>query len=106
MDKDRKPLAGIRMEIPERLRGDHKALEVYGHHMKTKHGDGFKRHTKLDDEKMCLYMDAYIPRMKSWVRIDVDQAKSDNEKRRKKQVKIMDSNALSTVSDEEDEPKT
>ena len=33
IDKDRRPLAGIRMEIPERLLGEHKTLEMYGHNL-------------------------------------------------------------------------
>ena len=55
--EDGKPQAGIRMQIPERLRGDFKILERYGHAMKNKHKDGFKRHIKIDDTKLCLYMD-------------------------------------------------
>ena len=84
-----------------------KALEMYGHNMKTKHGDGFKRHTKLDDAKLCLYMDAFIPKIKSWVRIDADQAKEDNERRRSRARKNSSNKALfSTVSgDEEEEEK-
>ena len=94
------------MEIPERLIGDHKALEMYGHNMKNKHGNGFKRHTKLDDTKLCLYMDAFVPKLKTWVRIEVDQAREDNDRRRSRAIAAAgNKDLLSTLSDGEDNNK-
>ena len=55
------PLAGIRMEVPERLMSDFKALERYGHAMCEKHGNELKRNIKMDDSAMCLYLDIYLP---------------------------------------------
>ena len=103
--EDRRPLAGMRMEVPERLIGDFKTFEQYGHAMREKHGKDFRRHTKLDDTKLCLYMDAFVPKMKAWVRIDVDKAREDNERRRYKASKVAEGNKglFSTVSEDDEE---
>ena len=95
-----KPLAGIRMEIPERLMSDFKALEQYGHAMKEKHGKNMKRHTKLDDASLCVYLDIYLPRQETWVRVDVDLARKDNQKRQEKKSKKTDSDLLSTTNED------
>ena len=99
-----KPLAGVRLEIPDRLRGDFKTLEQYGHALKTKHKDGLKRHIKLDDISKCLYMDTFVPKLKEWIRVDVDMAKKDNEARQKKKNLMTEEriSQLSTASGTED----
>ena len=79
-----KPMAGLRLEIPEKLLGDFKSLEQYGHAMREKHGVGFKRHIKLDDSVMGLYMDVYPPQAKQWIRVDMDLVREDNLGRRAK----------------------
>ena len=76
------------------------------HNLKNKHGLGFKRHTKLDDSKLCLYMDAFIPKLGEWIRIDVDQAKEDSDKRRSRAKKAVNAkNVLSTLTDDEEDPR-
>ena len=100
VDKENKPLAGLRMEIPERLMGDFKTLEMYGHNMKQKHGKQFKRHIKTDDTTLGLYMDAYIPKLKKWTRLDIDTAKEDNNGRREKERKLSDKGLFSTCGDD------
>ena len=92
----------MRIEIPEKLMGDFKCLEQYGHAMKTKHKAGFKRHIKMDDADTCLYMDAFIPKVKDWVRIDLDVARADNEKRMKKKATSVRIDLLCTVDSEEE----
>ena len=94
--------AGVRMEIPERLLSDFKALERYGHAMKEKHGSEFKRHTKMDDSAKCVYLDLFLPKQKMWVRVDVPHARVDNEKRTKKTTRKADPDMLSTVEPEVD----
>ena len=85
------------MEKPEKLIGDYKALEQYGHAMKTKHKDGFKRHIKIDDTTMCLYMDVYLPKPKEWMRVDMEHVRADNKARTKKKNSTTDRKQLSTV---------
>ena len=91
------------MEIPERLLGDFKTLERYGHAMKKKHKSNFKRHIKMDDSGLCLYMDAYIPKAGDWVRIDMDIAKADNAKRQKKISQLTEKKLLCTAESDSDE---
>ena len=105
-DDKGKPTAGIRMEIPDKLIGDHKALEQYGHAMKEKHKEGFKRHIKIDDARQCLYMDVYIPKQKQWARVDMDLVREDNNSRAAKKARTMDKRTLTTAgSSEEEEEK-
>ena len=104
VDKDNKPLAGVRLEIPERLIGDFKALEQYGHAMKGKHKAGFKRHIKLDDAILGLYLDCFIPKLREWIRIDMDVARKDNKNRLKKRTGAAAKNLIYTAdSDSEDD---
>ena len=84
------------LEIPERLLGDFKACEQYGHAMKNKHGVGFKRHTKLDDSLMCVYMEVYLPKKKTWVRVDMVTVSKDNKGRQARRTKATESDLLST----------
>ena len=97
--EDGKPLAGLRLEIPERLISDFKSCEQYGHAMKKKHGVGFKRHTKMDDSRLCIYMDMYLPAQKAWVRVDMDVVTKDNTNRLANSAKLTDADLLSTVDD-------
>ena len=99
--EDGKPLAGIRMEVPERLMADFKALEQYGHAMREKHGKLFKRHIKLDDATLGIYLDVFIPRTKSWVRVDVGLARADNLKRQSVRSRGTDRDLLTTDDNEE-----
>ena len=99
---DGKPLAGMRLEIPERLLGDFKACEQYGHAMKSKHGIGFKRHTKLDDSRLCLYVDIYLPKPKVWARVDIDVVRKDNDGRAPNGHKLTEADLRSTPENKED----
>ena len=99
---DGKPTAGIRMEIPERLIGSFKALEEYGHAMRGKHGNGFKRHIKIDDTLLCLYLDICLPKQAEWIRVDMEHVLADNKGRRDKKAKKTDKNLLSTVGSDDE----
>ena len=98
-----KPTAGLRMEIPERLIADFKALEQYGHALKSKHKNGFKRHIKLDDSCLGLYLDVFLPKQAKWIRVDVEHARMDNKRRTARTMKKSDMDQLSTCGDSEDE---
>ena len=99
--EDGKPLAGVRMEVPERLMSDFKSLEQYGHAMREKYGREFKRHTKMDDAGLCVYLDVYLPGPKVWMRVDVDLARKDNQQRLAKKSNTSNSHLLSTASGDE-----
>ena len=102
IDPNGQPLAGMRMQIPERLLGDQKTFEQYGHNMWKKHGKQFKRHIKLDDSSLTLYMDAFIPKIKKWIRIEIDVAREDNSKRKARMETVTDKNLLSTCVEEDE----
>ena len=105
VSRDGKPEAGLRMEIPDRMRGDFKQLEQYGHAMREKHGEGLKRHIKMDDAGMFLYIDLYIPKMKQWTRVDMALVKKDNTKRAAKKAVKIDANLLMTADTDGEEEK-
>ena len=105
VDKDNTPLAGMRMEIPERLLGDFKLMERYGHAMRIKHKEKFKRHIKMDDACMCIYMDAFVPKVGEWVRIEMDTAREDNAKRMHKKTKGNQRKLFCTVDSDSDAEK-
>ena len=94
-------MAGIRLEVPERLMGDFKACEQYGHAMKLKHGKGFKRHTKLDDANMCLYLDMYLPKSEIWARVDMDIVRKDNRGRLQRRQKVNPEDLQTTGEEQE-----
>ena len=75
------------MEVPEKLMGDFKALEQYGHALKMKYKKNFKRHIKIDDSLLCLYIDVYIPSTGDWSRVDIEAARADNRARMAKKTK-------------------
>ena len=100
IDEKGAPLAGLRLEIPEKMIGDFKTLEQYGHALKEKHGAGFKRHIKMDDMTQELYLDVYLPRSEKWVRVDLDLAKKDNEARKNKKKRSVAQEDLMTTEEE------
>ena len=51
----------------------------------------------MDDSILGLYLDAFIPSLKKWIRINVEHAKDDNKKRRENMNKAVDSGLLSTA---------
>ena len=61
--------AGIRMVIPEHLRGLFKLFEVHGGKMREKFGPNFKRSIKFDDPTQALIMDIKMPDELKWIRL-------------------------------------
>ena len=60
--------AGIRMELPEHLRGLFKMFEVHGANLRAKF-PGLKRSIKYDDSNQSLCMDVRLPNKNKWHRI-------------------------------------
>ena len=60
---------GIRMNIPQHLRGLFKLFETHGGKLKQQHGDGLKRSIKFHDPTQSLIMDVRLPNDNEWVRI-------------------------------------
>ena len=75
-DEAGNPTAGLRMNYPDHLGGDFKALEWYGAEMRRIHGDGTRRSIKFDDEVEGLCIDVKVPAEAEWHRIRPEDAKS------------------------------
>ena len=82
---DRRPTAGVRMEIPAFLKGVHKALLQYGHGMKLKHGVHFKRNIRFEDADHTLVIDVMIPSpdnpKNEWITVSYDRVLDDRKKK-------------------------
>ena len=78
-DKDNKPTAGIRLDIPAHLMGSFKTLESFGYSLKKKHGTAFRKHIKFDDMDFCLYIQVGIKREDTemeWTNYSAAEAKA------------------------------
>ena len=80
IDLSGKPLAGIRLEIPENLMGDFRTLQRYGFYLKKLHGFGLKRNIKYNDEKLGLQMSVRLPNKLEWLTVDPSMAKEESSK--------------------------
>ena len=52
---------------------------------------------------MAVYLDVFLPKTKSWVRVDVELARKDNNRRLNKKSKKADNDLLTTASDSEED---
>ena len=94
IDKEGKPTAGVRFDIPDHLTGVHKALLQYGHALWTKHDrdPGFKRNIRYDDTEKTYCMDVKFPGRTEWVTVDYRRALTD--KRRNSVARCEDGDEL------------
>ena len=67
--------AGMRMNYPDHLRPDFRALEWYGARMREMHGPGLKRNIRFDDDILGLCVDIKMPHLEEWMRITPEMAK-------------------------------
>ena len=74
-DRNGKPAAGMRIEIPPYLGGTFKMLENHGHSLRRKHGPMLKRHIKFDDMELSMYLDVRLPGENEWVKVTPEFAK-------------------------------
>ena len=79
--KDNKPTAGVRPEVPSHLGGVHRALLQYGHDMRRRYGQGFKRNIRFDDADHTMVIDVLIPgpgnANNEWVTVSYSRAIAD-----------------------------
>ena len=69
------PTAGLRMNYPDHLGSDFRALEWYGAEMRRVHGEGTRRSIKFEDELEGLCIDIKVPSESEWHRINPETAK-------------------------------
>ena len=79
VDREGKPTAGIRLEIPRELDGTFRLLSRFGTRLRARHGTGTKRHIKFDDYTASLYTNIKLPGDNSWTKITPRMAKEDLE---------------------------
>ena len=75
VDKENRPTAGFRLDVPDYVAGDFKSLQEYGYYMRGLHGKQTKRHVKYDDEELSLYMELRVPDSPLWLRVTPELAK-------------------------------
>ena len=77
VDRDGKPTAGIRMEVPPELEETFRLLHRFGTRLRSRHGAGTKRHIKFDDYGGSLYANIKLPGDSSWTRVTPSMARED-----------------------------
>lgn len=65
---------GVRIEIPQHLRGIFNTLHNYGFTLREEHGADLKRHVKFDDHERTLFLSVRYPKETEWCRIEHDYA--------------------------------
>lgn len=90
IDQNRKPLAGIRIDVPPYLSGVFKLLNAFGFHLRRLHGSETKKYIKFDEANLSLYLDVRLPDSDEWLQITPSQARMLKEQR--------DTNTLSRLS--------
>ena len=78
-DKEGRPTAGIRLEIPEELKDTFRLLARFGTRLRARHGDGTKRHIKFDDFSGTLYTNIKLPGDTTWTKVTPAMAREDLE---------------------------
>lgn len=74
IDREGKPLAGLRLEIPDCPRGTFKTLESHGYALRQRYGPTLKRHIRFDDYAKDLYLNVKLPGEEEWMKILPDFA--------------------------------
>ena len=73
-DQDGRPTAGMRIEVPPRLQQPFRILFKYGQTLRSRHGQGTRRHVKFDDLTRSLYLNVKLPNDTEWSRVSLDLA--------------------------------
>lgn len=75
VNEEGKPTVGFRLDVPDFLAGDFKALEDYGFSMRSTHGRLTRRYIKYDEEEYSLFMELRLPESPVWLRITPELAR-------------------------------
>ena len=77
VDREGKPTAGIRLEVPAELGDTFRLLSRFGTRLRARHGAGTKRHIKFDDFCGSMYANVKLPGDLNWTRITPEMARED-----------------------------
>lgn len=75
VDQTGRATAGMRIEVPRRLRPDFRLLFRYGRNLKMRHGEGTRKHVKFDDATRRLYLNIKLPGDEQWSRVSTEVAR-------------------------------
>ena len=76
-DKEGRPTAGIRLEVPPELDDTFRLLSRFGTRLRARHGTGTKRHIKFDDYNGSLYSNVKLPGVEVWTKVTPEMARED-----------------------------
>ena len=77
IDKEGRPTAGIRLEVPPELDDTFRLLHRFGTRLRARHGTGTKRHIKFDDYNGSLFTNIKLPGDTSWTKVTPAMARED-----------------------------
>ena len=75
VDRQRRPTAGLRMDVPPYLESTFRLLNNVGYELRLLHGKGTKKYVKYDDDSLDLYLEVRPEGKKAWNRIDSKMAR-------------------------------
>ena len=96
---DYRDTAGMRLELPDYLQKDFRALMNLAYDLKAKHPT-LRRNVKFDEEDMGLFMDIQTSAEERWRRIKPDQARKLARTRSRGPEKLNDSDIVTLLGDE------
>ena len=79
--EDGSPTAGLRLDYPEHLAKDFRALEAYGAYLRRTRGKEMKRNYRFNDDDESIYMDIRLPNDTEWLRITAEMAREQNKRK-------------------------
>ena len=77
IDREGRPTAGIRLEVPRELDDTFRLLHRFGTRLRARHGVGTKRHIKFDDFSGSLFANIKLPGDTAWTKITPAMARED-----------------------------
>ena len=75
VDSEKRPLAGIRMDIPDYLGSDFRTLQNYGMKMRSIHGPDTRKYVKFDDANLAIYLELRLPGESTWIKLTPARAR-------------------------------
>ena len=75
VDTNGRPTAGIRMEVPRKLRTAFTSLFRFGQQLRGRHGEGTRKHVKFNDATKSLYLKIKLPGDEEWSRVSLELAR-------------------------------
>ena len=97
VDKDRKPLAGVRLEVPTSLEGVFRDLKAYARKLTIDNGQSVKHSIRFDDREKSFFMNVKLPDEDEWIYVDRSIAEEHREEEKRKSIAIS-RNRLSSCS--------